>query len=84
MANSTLRFDFSILFGWATIKFFATELEVRTVRQLAEKLSREDYLKVRRNSATANSNEIVQKVKEIFSKDLDLEESILTRQATFV
>lgn len=75
---------FSILFSWTSIKFFATELEPLTVGQLAEKLSREDYLKARCNSATVNRNEIAQKVKELFSKDLDLEESVLTRQATFV
>lgn len=75
---------FSILFSWTAIKFFATELELLTVGQLAEKISREDYFKARRNPTTVNRNEIAQKVKELFSKDLELEESALTRQATFV
>ena len=75
---------FFIVVGWTTNKFFAKELYPITVGQLAEKLSRENYFKARRNSATVNRNEIAQKVKELFSKDLELEESALTRQATFV
>ena len=65
---------FFIIVGWTANKFFATELELLTVRQLAEKLSRENYLKARRNPSTINRNEIAQKVKEIFSKDFDLDE----------
>jgi len=76
--------SFFIIMGWTANKFFATELELLTIRQLAEKLSRENYLKARRNPSTINRNEIAQKVKEIFSKDFDLDEQVLTRQATFV
>jgi hypothetical protein len=75
---------FSILFSWVTIKFFSTELEALTVGQLAEKVSRENYKKARRNPATINKKEIAQKVKELFIKDFDLNESVLTREATFV
>lgn len=75
---------FSVLFSWVTIKFFSTELELLTVGQLAEKVSRENYKKARRNPATVNRNEIAQKIKELFSKDFDLNESVLTREASFV
>lgn len=70
--------------SWASYKFFAKEFKLTTVGQLAEKLTRENYLKSRRNSETINRAEIAKTVKTIFSKELDLEEEVLTRQATFV
>jgi hypothetical protein len=70
--------------GFNVATKFANELDLQTVGQVAEKITRENYLKARRNPTTVNKNEIAQKVKELFSKDLDLEESVLTRQATFV
>lgn len=75
---------FFIAVGWIANKFFAKEFAIATVRQLAEKLSRENYIKSRRNGGTINRNEIEQKVKEFFSKELALEEEVLTRKATFV
>jgi hypothetical protein len=63
---------------------FGIELDLQTVGQLAEKISRDNYLKSRRNSSTVNKAEIAKKVKELFIADLDLEETVLTRQATFV
>lgn len=70
--------------SWTAYKFFAKEFKLATVGQLTEKLTRENYLKSRRNSSTINRNEISKKVKEFFSNELDLEEGALTRQATFV
>ncbi|TWI83021.1 hypothetical protein IQ13_1127 [Lacibacter cauensis] len=75
---------FFIVISWAAYNFFAKEFKLATVGQLTEKLVRENYLKSRRNSSTINRNEIARKVKEFFSKELDLEEEVLTRQATFV
>ena len=75
---------FFIGISWTAYKFFAKEFKLATVGQLTEKLTRENYLKSRRNSSTINRNEISQKVKEFFSGELDLEEEVLTRQATFV
>ena len=72
-----------IAIGWTANKFFAKELKLTTVGQLAEKLTRENYRKSRRDSATINRNEIAQKVKELFQHDLGLESSVLTREATF-
>ncbi len=73
-----------IAVGWIANKFFAKEFVLTTVGQVAEKLARENYLKSRRNSSTINRNEISKKVKDIFSKELDLAEETLTKQATFV
>lgn len=63
---------------------FGSELDLLTVGHFADKLSREHYLKSRRVSTTANKNEVVQKIKDLFIADLGLEEHQLTRQASFV
>lgn len=60
------------------------ELDVQTVGQLAEKMTRENYLKSRRNPKTINKNEIENLLTEWFSNDLGLEKSKLTREAKFV
>ncbi len=73
---------FSII-GLAIASEFGKELDLETVGQLAEKISRENYLKARRNPSTVNRNEIAQKVKELFRDKLDLEDSALTSEATF-
>lgn len=70
-------------FGLKLSDKFGNEFDLKTVGQLTEKITREQYKQVRRNKATINRNEIVLKVKELFKHDLDLEESALTREATF-
>ena len=75
---------FFIAVGWTAYKFFAKEFNLKTVRQLTEKLARENYQKSRRNSSSVNRLEVSDKVKELFMADLDLEDAALTRQATFV
>ena len=62
---------------------FGNEFDLQTIGQLSEKITREHYKKVRRNIGTVNRNEVVLKVKELFKHDLGLEESSLTREATF-
>ncbi|TSD64785.1 hypothetical protein FFF34_012865 [Inquilinus sp. KBS0705] len=62
---------------------FGKELKVKTLGDLAEKIAREHYLKCRRDASTVNRAEVVEKVKELFSKDLDLEPSVLTKEAKF-
>jgi hypothetical protein len=62
---------------------YGKELEQQTLGDLAKKISRENYLDSRRNFPTINKNEITLKVKELFSKDLSLDESFLTRDACF-
>jgi hypothetical protein len=70
--------------GSALATKFGNELDLLTVGQLADKISREHYLKSRRIATTANKKEIAQKVKELFIADLGIEEHQLTRQASFV
>ena len=59
------------------------ELNLETVGQLAEEISREHYRQVRRNKNTVNRSEIVSKVKGLFMHDLMLKESELVREAGF-
>lgn len=63
---------------------FGNEIDLKTVGQVAEKMTRENYLKSRRNSKTFNKNEIEKILTDWFSNDLDLDKSKLTREAKFV
>ena len=74
-----------ISFGglWLSNKI-GNELDVQTVGQLAEKMTRENYLKSRRNPKTVNKNEIEKLLTEWFINDLGLDKSKLTREAKFV
>jgi acyl carrier protein len=84
---------FSLLLGLSGLIFsgiainithkLGKELNVATLGQLAEKLSREHYLDVRRNPSTINQTEITQNIKALFKEYLDLEDDALTRDARF-
>ncbi len=63
---------------------FANELDIKTVGQFSEKIARENYIKARRTTGTANKREIVKKVKELFIAELGLEDHQLERQSSFV
>jgi hypothetical protein len=58
---------------------FGKEMHLKTVGDLANKISRESYLKARRNSETINKNEIEQKVRELFLNDTKLDPILLLR-----
>jgi hypothetical protein len=62
---------------------FGKEIHLKTVGDLANKISRESYLKSRRNPCTVNKNEVEQKVRELFINELDLEPVVLTRKSRF-
>jgi hypothetical protein len=62
---------------------FGKEVELKTVRDLTEKLSRENYVDIRRKKGTINKKEIVQIITDTFSHDLDIDKSDLTRDAKF-
>ena len=61
---------------------FGKEMHLKTVGDLACKISRESASKVRRNS-TVNKSEVEQKLRELFTSDLELEPVMLTRRANF-
>ncbi len=72
------------LVGLRIANKFGKELDIKTLGELTEKMTREHYLKSRRNSTTFNRNEIENILTEWFSKDLYLDKSKLTRDAEFL
>jgi hypothetical protein len=53
------------------------------VRELTEKLSRENYIDIRRNRETVNRHEIVRIIIDTFSTDLAIDRTYLTKEAKF-
>jgi hypothetical protein len=74
---------FSIVFGWVVNKFFSKELDLKTVRQLTEKLVSENYIKIRRKRGTINKQEVLRLVIDTFSNDLAIDKAYLTRTDKF-
>ena len=72
---------FFSLFTW-TVSKFSKELDILTVGQLTEKISREHYSSARRQSGTVNKNEIVKTIQDVFIADHDLNRKDLTREAS--
>jgi hypothetical protein len=62
---------------------FGKEIHLKTVGDLACKISRESYLKSRSNNCTVDKNQVEQKVRELFANDLGLEPVMTTRRSTF-
>jgi hypothetical protein len=77
-----LGLAFSMGGFWLAIKI-GNELDVKSVGQVAEKMTRENYLKSRRNPNTYNKMEIEKVLIDWFSIDLDLDKSKLSRDAKF-
>ncbi len=59
------------------------EFALETVGELAQKMTRDHYLNARRDPNTFNKNEIEKVITDLFSFDLDIEKSNLTREAKF-
>jgi hypothetical protein len=72
------------LTGYWLAPNISSKLTLKTVGQVAEKMAREHYLKSRRNPTTINKSEIEKFLIDMFSNDLDLDKSKLTREAKFV
>lgn len=78
-----LGLAFSIGGLWFANKI-GNELDLKTVGQVAEKMTRENYLKSRRNPKTINKKEIEKVLTDWFSNDLGLDKSKLTSETKFV
>ena len=78
-----LGFAFSIGGLWLANKI-GNELDLQTVGQVAEKMTRENYLKSRRDPKTFNKNEIEKLLTDLFSHELAVNKNNLTRDAKFV
>ena len=72
---------FFTLATWTTNKF-SKELNVSTVRELTEKISREHYSLARRKSGTMNKNEIVTTIQDVFIADHLIDREHLTKDAS--
>ena len=72
---------FFTLCTWTASKF-SKELNVSTVRELTEKISREHYSLARRQSGTMNRNEIVKTIQDVFVADHLLDRKYLTKDAS--
>jgi hypothetical protein len=72
---------FLTLSSWMVRKF-SKELNVSTIRQLTEKISREHYSSARRQSGTVNRNEIIKTIEDVFIANLLLDRELLTKDAT--
>lgn len=59
------------------------EVDIKNIGELAEKMTRENYLKFRRNSDSYNENEIEMVLTDLFSLELGIDKSKLTREAKF-
>ncbi len=68
---------------WFAFKF-GNELELQTVGQVAEMMTRENYIKSRHNPNTFNKKEIEKVLTDWFINHFDLDKSKLTREAKFV
>jgi len=71
------------LFGISLANRFGKELDLKTVGQLAEKMTRENYLQSRRNPDTYNKNEIESVLTDWCSDYFSLDKNKLTREAIF-
>ena len=90
---SLIAFFFDWRFALSGILFFimairvaeklGKTLNVQTVRELTEKLSREHYADIRRIKGTYNKQETLQIIIDTFSNDLAIEKAYLPREATF-
>jgi hypothetical protein len=76
-----------LVFSFAGLWFsnrLGNELDLQTVGQVAEKMTRENYLKSRRNPKTFNKSEIEKVLTDWFSEAFDLEKNKLTRDTELV
>lgn len=57
--------------------------DIGDVRDLTLKLSRENYLSMRRKKGTVNKKEVESMITDTFSNDLQIDKASLTRGAKF-
>jgi len=90
LIGSIITIFFHFIWGWAGFAFFAAsmkiasdfgkELNVKTVRELTEKITREHYQECRKNPTTVNMSEIEKLVIDSFNHYLG---ENFTRKAVF-
>ncbi|MGY4384993.1 hypothetical protein ACVWYN_002029 [Pedobacter sp. UYP24] len=76
-------FSISVIGLWLANKV-GKEIDLTTLGQLAEKMTRENYIKSRRNPKTFNKKEVEAVLTDWFADQFDLEKTKLTRCAKLV
>lgn len=69
------------LIGFKIAHETGIELKVKTLGELSEKVTRENYVKARRNLSTFNKNEIDKILVDWFSDELDIKKENLVNEA---
>ena len=69
--------------GFKLANQFGKEIEMKSIRELVEKMTSENYLKVRSNQNTINRKELKNVITDWFAENLGIEKNEL-KQATFV
>jgi len=77
-----LGLTFSIATLWFANKL-GNELDVKTIGDVVEKMTMDNYVKSRRDSKTYNTNEIESVLSSLFCKYLSIERDKLTRDSKF-
>jgi acyl carrier protein len=75
-----------ILISAISLKFsgkFGKEMHLKTVGDLANKISKESYLRCKHNRCTINKNEVEQRVRELFTNELKPEPIAIRRNTHF-
>ena len=62
---------------------FGKEMPVKTLGDLAEKISKEHYRNCRRTASTVNRNEVAEKIETFFGQNRYLQPSVVTRNTRF-
>ncbi len=71
----------AFIVGGVLARVFGNELTVDDIGQLAQKITHEHYVNVRRNPQTMNKREVRNVIMNIFERELDVDASKLTNDA---
>ncbi len=70
--------------GFRLANKMGNEIELKTIRQVIGKITRENYLKSRRDPNTINKKEVEKTVRDLFCNECCLEENKLTRESRLI
>ncbi|MHA4808413.1 hypothetical protein ACX0G9_09905 [Flavitalea flava] len=71
-----------VITGYIIAGWFGKEFSVQTVGEIANKMTRDNYLKSRRNPKTVTLQEIDKNIRDLFNHNLNVDPSVLTKEAS--
>lgn len=74
---------FLFFMSWHLTGKYCQRVEVQDIREVIERITRENYRQVRRNPDTINKHEIVPLIKSLFHHELGIEYARMTPDARF-